>query len=296
MNAVVHAAPIRPRHSLQEGLSTMTADRDRDITPFLEEVRRARTARYEAQFGPLSPLLCPQPFSGSSNTTSRRASASKTQPKQRSANAQLAQTLGQQWLTHQQLLDKTNRVFDELLTHLEAHCDDIRQELAQWLRKASSRDAFSQLPRRQSDIQRQLYARVDADRSVGIINLLWHTLSFSVRGNTRPLALFSPQSYTSATTAQQAHNQPPQWCGRIVAFLGDFLELTEDNPLHDFNELLPYEVASLYVPLEGPMVMRHHHSDDTLELPAGGEIEIFLRTVVTTVCLGGYFHEREDRL
>ncbi|MDH4378773.1 MAG: hypothetical protein QE263_02565 [Vampirovibrionales bacterium] len=265
----------------------MTADRDRDITPFLEDIRRARTARYEAQFGPLSPLLSPQSVLPVSTTKPRKASHTNEASQRAAAitphTLALATTLGEQWLTHQHVMARTNDTFDGLLTQLNSTCDDLRTHMAQWFRKSTTRDAFSPYPRAQADIQRQLYARIDADRSVGIVNMLWHTLSFSIRGNNRPLALFSPEHPTQA----------PVWCGRIVAFLGDFQELTEDNPLQEFNELLPYEVASLYVPASGPLMMRHHHSDDTLELPEAEAVETFLKTVITTVCVGGYFHERD---
>src|SRR5690606_10968688 len=82
----------------------------------------------------------------------------------------------------------------------------------------------------------------------GILNVLWHSLSFTTRGNTKPLALNRP-------------GRTPLFTGRIVALHGDFLTLSGSLQSPSFADLLQHELASLYVPADpgSPAVMRIRH-------------------------------------
>lgn len=207
-----------------------------------------------------------------------------SQPNQVSDNVlNLSEMLGSQWLEFQHARLHTNQIFDNLLTELSDFTDECRQGLTRFFREPETREHFSHFPRAHSDIQRQIYSHIDADRSVGILNLLWHTLSFTMRGNTRPLAL-------------KRTGNAPLFTGRIVALLGDFQELTEDNVLQDFPELLTHEVASLYIPAHhgDPYVMRLSHLGDKDHFLSPDEApRTFILKVVETVCAGGYFHEKK---
>ncbi|MCK7521092.1 MAG: hypothetical protein MZV64_27080 [Ignavibacteriales bacterium] len=55
----------------------------------------------------------------------------------------------------------------------------------------------------------RVFCEIDADKSVGILNILWHCISFTTRGNTKPQALFR-------------ENNTPLFTGRILALNGDF--------------------------------------------------------------------------
>lgn len=196
----------------------------------------------------------------------------------------LSEKLGQQWLEYQHSQLSTNMVFDTLLHELTQYTEDCQQSFTQFFRAPENRPNFEAFPRAQSDIQRQIYSNIDADRSVGILNLLWHTISFTTRGNNRPMAIKKPGSN-------------PVYTGRIVALLGDFQELTEDNLLQDFPELLNHEIASLFVPAhpEAPCMLRMSHlGDKDILIPNHEAPRAFIAQVVDTVCSGGFFHEKKS--
>lgn len=122
----------------------------------------------------------------------------------------------------------------------------------------------------------------DPDRSVGILNILWHAISFTTRGNTKPLALNRP-------------GRPPLFTGRIVALNGDFLDTRSSLHSANFNDLLNYEIASLFVPADpsAPAVMNIKHlSGEELYFHQADAPRRFLLKVVEIICGGGFFHEQ----
>ncbi len=167
---------------------------------------------------------------------------------------------------HQQAISNTGRLFDQLLWELENLCMCFQESLSS---KGVPTD--------------QIYSRIDPDRSVGILNVLWHTVSFTARGNTRPMAMYR-------------FGREPLFTGRIVALRGDYLEMTNGNLMPEFSELLSQEVASLYIPSEvdTPAVLSIKHlGDEEQYLNQGEAARQFLLKVIEMVCAGGYFHEKE---
>ncbi|MCE3235057.1 MAG: hypothetical protein K0Q50_1237 [Vampirovibrio sp.] len=179
----------------------------------------------------------------------------------------LASHMQKQLKEHEEAMRNTRQVFEYLLQDLdnfvecfESAFDDRGNELN---------------PAR---IQHQ----ADPDRSVGILHILWHSISFTTRGNTKPLALNRP-------------GRPPLFTGRIIALNGDFLDTRSNLHTANFSELLHHEIASLYVPADpsAPAVMNMKHlSGEELYFHQADAPRRFLLKVVEIICGGGFFHEQ----
>jgi len=179
----------------------------------------------------------------------------------------IATHLSQQWQQHQQAIVNTNRLFERLLSDLDIVCGCFQQQFGT-----------------QSSLPNGIASEIDPDRSVGVLNLLWHTLSFTTRGNTKPLAIYR-------------YNQPPVFTGRIVALVGHFNDLSQsDLWQEDFTRLLSHELASLYVPAdpETPAVMTARHlGDEEFHFDQHSAPRQFLLKTVEMLSAGGHFHEKE---
>jgi hypothetical protein len=178
----------------------------------------------------------------------------------------IAQHMAQQWQSHTRAVEKTNVLFEQLLNDLEPLCEAFKQHFTQ-LGLPTSRT----------------YVEIDPDRSVGILSIQWHTISFTVRGNSKPFALSRSDS-------------TPLFSGRIIALVGDFQELAIEMQTTDYPDLLQFELASLYVPDEdtAPAVMRARHLGDEESFFHPGEAaRMFLLKTVEMTCGGGFFHETE---
>ncbi|MBQ7286164.1 MAG: hypothetical protein IJW73_00210 [Candidatus Gastranaerophilales bacterium] len=128
---------------------------------------------------------------------------------------------------------------------------------------------------------------IDSTKTLDIVNVLWHKISFTCRFNISPKAL--PQK-----------NGSPMFCGRIFAINGDFTELIkeEDSYEQQMDILLANEIASLYVPAEKnqgtTMTIRHKDNQEIYisQLDAPRE---FLLKVIEIVCAGGEFHKQNTK-
>ncbi|MEB3245244.1 MAG: hypothetical protein VKJ06_04580 [Vampirovibrionales bacterium] len=238
--------------------------------PQRSRARRTRTPELNAQVGPfvLPPLLAlPEQVSALPD----EATHSITKRVGRVA-AQMVQQLNQ----HTGALANTQTVFNQML--------DMLPEVSQ-----AFEDAFTARQKPSSELARRLAhsriaAQIDPDRSVGLMHVLWQTLSFTTRGNTKPLALALP-------------GQSPRFCGRIIALHGDFFELSSRcGETADFACLLEHEIASLYVPEDPmePFVMTMRHATDVPSVklyPADAARQFLMRTI-EMVCCGGFLHEQ----
>lgn len=128
-----------------------------------------------------------------------------------------------------------------------------------------------------------VYAQIDADRSVGILHLLWHVVSFTTRGNTKPMAL-------------NRNGREPMFMGRIVAVLGDYQESDYAFQAQTYPEILTDELASLYIPasLVQPAVMKFSHRQEEFFFHPSEATQQFLMKILEAVCSGGYFHEKSS--
>lgn len=171
-----------------------------------------------------------------------------------------------QWKEHEDAMANTNRLFNQLLDDLNDVCDCFRQAFTERNIPAS-----------------RVFCEIDADRSVGILNVLWNALSFTSRGNTKPLALYRP-------------GRSPIFTGRIVALHGDFQDMASDLQDQEYPDILQFEIASLFVPadINAPAVMRVRHLGDQEQFIHQADApRLFLLKTIEMICGGGGFHEKE---
>ena len=181
----------------------------------------------------------------------------------------LAAHMQKQQKEHEEAMRNTYQVFELLLQDLDnfVECFEVA------FKNRSAEFGGESEPR----IQYQ----ADPDRSVGILRILWHAMSFTTRGNTKPLALNRP-------------GRPPLFTGRIIALNGDFLDSRSNLQTANFHDLLENEIASLYVPADASVlaVMSINHlSGEEFYFHQADAPRRFLLKVVEIICGGGFFHE-----
>lgn len=127
-------------------------------------------------------------------------------------------------------------------------------------------------------------SEIGFDRTSFRINILWHSITFKMRGNFKPQAL-------------QRDNDPPLFSGRIIALNGDFLkaDLNDD----DYPDVLEHEIASLYIPADKTksciIKIKHVGNKEFPINPIDAPRE-FLLKVTEIICGGGIYHEQfEDK-
>lgn len=171
---------------------------------------------------------------------------------------------------HHLAVKNTDRIFDELLAEMKRSCGYFQEMFTPFGNHHSAKQDH-----------RQIYQHVDADRSVGILNLIWQTISFTTRGNTKPMAL--PRK-----------GRLPLFTGRIVAVHGDFQQLHSYMDDSLFPDLLDHEIASLFIPADKktPAIMKVRHLEgEEFQLNQDEAAREFLMKVIQVTCGGGFFHE-----
>ena len=121
----------------------------------------------------------------------------------------------------------------------------------------------------------------DPDKSVAILTILWHSISFTMRENIKPQALYRKEN-------------APLFCGRIIALNGDFQKASLDITDIEYPDILNCEIASLYIPAD-------KHTDAIMKIKHVGNVEYslnqtecareFLLKVIEIICGGGFYHE-----
>lgn len=121
----------------------------------------------------------------------------------------------------------------------------------------------------------------DFDKSVAILSILWHSISFTMRENIKPQALYRSEN-------------APLFCGRIIALNGDFQKASLDITDIEYPDILNCEIASLYIPAD-------KKSDAIMKIKHVGNVEYkinqsdcakeFLLKVIEIICGGGIYHE-----
>ena len=132
-----------------------------------------------------------------------------------------------------------------------------------------------------------IYCNYDKDKSVIILNILWHTISFTTRCNYEPQALYR-------------EGNEPMFSGRIMAIAGNYNELMEGVTSRKdiMNILLDKEVASLYIPpdkSQNSIMKIRHLSNREFFLPSTDAAREFVLKVLETICGGGLYHEEGSR-
>ncbi|HEY9686158.1 MAG TPA: hypothetical protein V6C52_04200 [Coleofasciculaceae cyanobacterium] len=182
----------------------------------------------------------------------------------------LAAHMQKQLKEHEAAMSNTCQVFEFLLQDLGNFAECFQEAFG------------ARLSEQQLELIARINMQADPDRSVGILHILWHAISFTTRGNTKPLALNRP-------------GRPPLFTGRIIAVNGDFLDTRSNLHNANINELLHQEIASLFVPSDpaAPAVMKIKHlAGEELYFHQADAPRRFLLKVVEIVCGGGFFHEQ----
>lgn len=127
---------------------------------------------------------------------------------------------------------------------------------------------------------------VDANNSVLLLNILWHTISFTTRWNNQPQALYRGV-------------EMPMISGRIIAVRGNFYDIIKKSGSDDeLQAILDNEVASLYIPSEkgqNCIIKIRHLGNKEFPINHMDAPREFLLKVIETICGGGIYHE-ESRI
>ncbi len=175
-----------------------------------------------------------------------------------------------QFMEFNQATINTNDVFSKILENLAEVLEYIKQSLNV----------------RNVPVQ-NVSATVDSAKTLAIVNILWHNISFTSRFNTSPKAF-----------AQK--NGQPVFCGRIFAINGDYTKLIKDESNYEkqIDILLENEIASLFIPAEknlgSTMTIRHKDNLEVFISQSDAPREFLLR-VIEFVCAGGEFHKQNAK-
>ena len=175
-----------------------------------------------------------------------------------------------QFLDYSHATLNTNKIFANMNENLIAIVETLKEGF-------SSRGVTTQ----------NIYVDTDPQKSVIIVNILWHKMSFTTRCNFQPQALYREVG-------------PHIFCGRIMAIKGNYNDIMSGVTNHDeeMARLLDNEIASLFIPAEvnqkAIMKIRHLSSRDFLLNMVDAPREFALK-VVETICGGGLYHEEGAR-
>ena len=175
-----------------------------------------------------------------------------------------------QFLDYQHATMNTTDIFAEMIDNLSAIADSLKQSFA-------SRGITTQ----------NISVEHDKDKSVVVINILWHTISLTTRCNFEPQALYR-------------EGASPMFSGRIMAINGDYNELMEGKKSRNeiMEILLDKEVASLYVPADksqNSIFKIRHLANREFFLNSSDAAREFVLKIIETVCGGGLYHEEGSR-
>lgn len=163
-----------------------------------------------------------------------------------------------QFLDYQHSTINTNEIFAKMVECLELVAENLKQSF-------SSRGVPTQ----------NIYVEIDALKSIALLNILWHKMSFTTRCNYLPQALYRNDGRHILSN-------------RIIAIKGNYNELIKDAKDNDeeMERILVNEIASLYVPAEQiqrcVFKMKHTGQEYTIN-QTDAPREVVLK-VVETVC------------
>lgn len=164
----------------------------------------------------------------------------------------------------------TTEIFSEMIDNLKAIADSLKQSFA-------ARGITTE----------NIYVEHDKEKSVVVINILWHKISLTTRCNYEPQALYREGS-------------APMFSGRIMAISGNYNELMEgiSSRSEMMAKLLDTEIASLYVPADkaqNSIFKIKYLSNREFFLNSSDAAREFVLKVVETICGGGLYHEEGSR-
>lgn len=169
-----------------------------------------------------------------------------------------------QFLDYQHANMNTNEAFLRMIEDLQTVVDALKQSFA-------SRGITTQ----------NIYMEVDAQKTVAVINILWHKISFTTRCNYQPQAFFK-------------ENDAPLFSCRIMAIRGNYHELMKSSKDEEMQTLLDNEVASVYIPadkIQNTIITIRHLANREFYLNQMDAPREFVLKVIETICGGGVYHE-----
>ena len=175
-----------------------------------------------------------------------------------------------QFLDYQHATVNTNEIFARMADNLQDVVETLKEAFA-------SRNVTTQ----------NIYLDIDPQKSVIIVNILWHKISFTTRCNFQPQALYR-------------ENGQHLFSGRIMAIRGNYYELMNGVKNHDEEmvKLLDNEVASLLIPAEtnqnSIMKIKHLPAREFYLTQIDAPKEFVLK-VIETICGGDFYHEEGSR-
>jgi hypothetical protein len=175
-----------------------------------------------------------------------------------------------QFLDYQHATLNTAEIFAEMIDNLKEITDSLKQSFA-------SRGITTE----------NIYVEHDKEKSVAVINILWHTISLTTRCNYEPQALYR-------------EGAAPMFSGRIMAISGNYNELMDGITSRSemMAKLLEAEVASLFVPADktqNSIFKIKHLSNREFFLNSSDAAREFVLKVIETICGGGLYHEEGSR-
>ena len=175
-----------------------------------------------------------------------------------------------QFLDYQHATVNTNEIFYGMAENLQDVVETLKEAFA-------SRNVTTQ----------NIYLDLDPQKSVIIVNILWHKISFTTRCNFQPQALYR-------------ENGQHVFSGRIMAIRGNYYEIMKGVMEHDEEmvRLLDNEVASRFVPAEknqNSIMKIKHLANREFYLNQVDAPREFVLKVIETICGGGFYHEEGAR-
>ena len=170
-----------------------------------------------------------------------------------------------QFLDYQHSTVNTNDIFARMIDCLDLVSDNLKQSF-------SSRGVTTQ----------NIYVDADSLKSIAVINILWHKMSFTTRCNFQPQALYREDGRHI-------------FSNRIMAIRGNYHDIIKDSKgrEEEMMRLLENEIASLYVPADQNQkcVFKFKHTGQEFTLnQIDAPREVVLK-VIETICGGGLYHQ-----
>lgn len=167
-----------------------------------------------------------------------------------------------QFLDHQSATENTKEMFYNIWKESESVVNSLKESF-------SSRSISSE----------HINNKLEDERTAFVLNILWHAITFKMRGNYKPQAL-------------QREIDAPLFSGRIIALSGDFNDkkITEA----DYPELLASEIASLYIPADTSkncIIKIKHLGNREFPINHTDAPREFILKVIEILCGGGIYHE-----
>lgn len=172
-----------------------------------------------------------------------------------------------QFLEYQRSTMNASEVFVKIVDNMEATVDYLKQSFG------ARGIAADNISFEQND-----------EKSVLILHILWHTISFTTKWNKQPQALYRGV-------------EVPMISNRIIAIKGNFNEIVKDvKEENRLETVLEHEVASLFVPAErgqNCIIKINHLGNREFYINHMDAPREFLLKVIETICGGGIYHEEQ---